>query len=118
MISPNGRIQMQAIGELFTVTRQVAPGGEVCYRRLPCYYKRGVVCEVGCNEVTVLLSYIDILAAKKRAYSELARTINCTKDELDQSLTRLSRLREMRESEGSTSSSLSNSSIVGSKYVT
>ena len=59
----------------------------------------------------MLLSYIDILAAKKRAYSELARTINCTKDELDQSLTRLSRLREMRESEGSTSS-LSNSNVV------
>jgi len=51
MFSHNGRIQIQAIVKLFTVTRQVAPGDEVCYRPLPCYYKRGVVCGVGCNEV-------------------------------------------------------------------
>jgi len=42
----------------------------------------------------------DILAGKKKAYSDVARQINCTKDELDQSLTRLNRLREMRECEG------------------
>ena len=42
----------------------------------------------------------DILAGKKKAYSDVARLINCTKDELDQSLTRLNRLREMRECEG------------------
>ena len=43
---------------------------------------------------------VDILAGKKKAYSDLARTINCTKDELDQSLMRLTRLRELREEEG------------------
>ena len=42
----------------------------------------------------------DILAGKKKAYSDLARTINCTKEELDKSLTRLNRLKELRECEG------------------
>jgi len=41
-----------------------------------------------------------MLAAKKKSYSDLARLINSTKDELDKGLTRLNRLREMRECEG------------------
>jgi len=46
------------------------------------------------------MALTDILAGKKKAYAELARLINSTKDELDKSLTRLNRLKELRECEG------------------
>ena len=40
------------------------------------------------------------MAGKKKTYSEVARLINSTKDELDKSLTRLDRHKELRESQG------------------
>jgi len=52
------------------------------------------------SDTVATLPVADILAAKKKSYSDLARLINTTKDELDKGLTRLNRLTEMRECEG------------------
>jgi len=37
-----GQIRIQAIGELFTVTRQVAPGAKSAILELPCYHQMRV----------------------------------------------------------------------------
>lgn len=51
------------------------------------------------NSCTIEL-FADILASKKKAYAELARVINCTKEEMDKSLTRLNLMKAEREAEG------------------
>ena len=47
-----------------------------------------------------LLSISEILAAKKKKYSETARLINQTKTEIDDSRLKLDRLKEEREASG------------------
>jgi kinesin family protein 6/9 len=50
----------------------------------------------------ILTENKDLLASKKKAYSDVARLINCTKEEMDKSLSKLNRMREQREAEGNT----------------
>ena len=47
-----------------------------------------------------ILFITEILAAKKKKYSELARRINQTKTEIDESRVKLDRLKDEREANG------------------
>jgi hypothetical protein len=58
-----------------------------------------------CFEIRRLQLFSDILASKKKAYADLAKVINCTKDEMDKSLARLNYMKEEREAEGKASTS-------------
>lgn len=44
--------------------------------------------------------HLEILSSKKFAYASLAKEINSTKEEMDRSLARLTKLKEEREAEG------------------
>ena len=48
----------------------------------------------------ILTENKDILGAKKKAYADLAKQINCTKVEIDNSRQKLDALQDERESQG------------------
>ena len=70
--------------------------GDICQFNFLFMKKKSVVIEL--NYLTFCFS--EILAAKKKKYTELARSINQTKTEIDASRIKLDRLKDEREATG------------------
>ena len=66
-----GRIRIQAIGELFTVTRQVAPGAKSAILELPCYHQMRVFISCAAvNKIWASLFAIKQQPNKKQKYRD------------------------------------------------